>query len=419
MTECEKDDECRLILPMCGDFQCQCSAVPEDFYSDCGITIMGCPSENACGNDDIAVCTEGKCEVATVTTVEAECEKDDECRLILPMCGDFKCQCSAVPEDFDLDCGITIMGCPSENVCVSDDIAVCTEGKCEVATVTTVEAECEKDDECRLILPMCGDFKCQCSAVPEDFDLDCGITIMGCPSENVCVSDDIAVCTEGKCEVATVTPVETECEKDDECRLILPQCGDFQCQCSSVPEDYDLDCGITIMGCPSENACGSDIRSVCVKGKCDVAPLLPAYVEPLLDWCKTADDCRTKTGTCGDFMCRCLALGLDEPDPLECPDGESCACARCAGNTCDSYVLDCLQGQCAVTQEGTERKKITLPPTPSPSEKITLAPIKSLSEQKFDVLDVASDEPNAGVMKFVSPTFVLFVVLVSMGISAL
>eukprot|EP00567_Pseudictyota_dubia_P018745 CAMPEP_0197433600 /NCGR_PEP_ID=MMETSP1175-20131217/1452_1 /TAXON_ID=1003142 /ORGANISM="Triceratium dubium, Strain CCMP147" /LENGTH=487 /DNA_ID=CAMNT_0042962037 /DNA_START=72 /DNA_END=1535 /DNA_ORIENTATION=- len=72
--------------------------------------------------------------------------------------------------------------------------------------------------------------------------------------------------------------------------------------------------------------------------------------------CVSDSDCRFHLGGCGPYACECVALGINEANPIECsPDNDPpCMCAGCTSDVCSDVAAMCIDGMCGLSTDKTK-----------------------------------------------------------------
>ena len=385
---CKRDNDCRFSTGTCNEYMCQCLALgvmepnPVECPDSKNCSCAKCQGD-PCDNMNLQ-CTKGQCEAVPdepeTQAAEREparwCETADDCSTETGRCREITCTCLALgtdqpgPIDCPKDASPNCLMDPCQ-----DHFTDCIEGECVLGVYagdaplfepTESKKWCETADDCSAETGKCGDVECTCLALgtrqpgPIDCPKDASPNCLMDPCQKHSID-----CMEGECvlgvkkapfDTESLTNPEKYCETPKDCRMEGGGCGEFDCQCHvlslNAPNPYECPKDSPPSNCyrnPCENHFADCFDNQCIRGDIITATIIEP-TEPL-KFCKTSDDCHFKSGSCNEFKCQCLALGVNENDPIECPDPTDCSCTRCAPDPCANAILDCVEGQCEAVEK--------------------------------------------------------------------
>lgn len=294
----------------------------------CDDPATDCPAPGEC---EVAVCSQGQCDVTVLINEEAcelqgggdgLCDPDGDCVECIDLddCTVDECQVAT--------CNAGVCGSVDE-----DDDEPCTGGTCQ-------EGVCEPFAQCVNLVED-----------PDETDVDCGGPTCGrtCEVDETCedaLDCVTGVCTALTCELCTDT---SECPTDEFCNdagSCVPQLAQ-----GAVCDDTDDDpclTGFCVDGRCCENACNTECET-CNNGA--------GTCEPATLGSEENDECPAGTcltGTCGDGTGACgFEPNTTVCDPAACTGGEATDAGFCAGDsaTCntDQTPTDCSPFACGTT----------------------------------------------------------------------
>ena len=366
-----------------GTYGCQ----PICENAECGDDGCG----GSCGECDIGMCIEGKCdEMCEPECEDKECGDDGcdgvcgECPAAAPVCIEGKCWVECTPECEDKECGDD--GCDGTCGDCPEDLPVCVEGECqELCEPDCTDKDCGDDGcgdncgTCPASTPLCIDGECKAECVPECDGKECGDD--GCEGNCGVCPDDMPACVDGVCTPDCVLQcADKECGSDgcggecgscsdNEVCTELGQCACefvscegvccsegsscFEEQCCEVncegKECGDNGCGGTCGDCEESDAC---TNVSCKDGQCQYVSLI--YCDDG-NQC-TADSCDPVDGVCANDPGPLEGQACDDGNPCTGPD--TCALATCAGPLLPPEELvgtDCsceTTADCAALEDG-------------------------------------------------------------------